>query len=80
MLVIRNLWEKIRKNTLKKRRKAETISVTNPDDSNFRASNYIKNIDKCMLFLSSNRIAKVLNIGNTNRGWKANIIINVIEI
>ena len=38
--------KKKKKNTLKMRLKAKTVSVTHPDDSNVRISNYIKIIDK----------------------------------
>ena len=37
---------KIMKNILKRRLKAKTVSVTHPDSSNVRISNYIKIIDK----------------------------------
>ena len=38
--------EKIKKNILRRRPKSKTVSVTNPDGSNVRISNYIKIIDK----------------------------------
>ena len=42
----KELMEKIRKNTLKMKLKAKTISETYPDGSYIRVSNYIKIIDK----------------------------------
>ena len=40
------LMGKIKKNTLKRRLKAKTVSVTHPDGSNVWISNYVKIIDK----------------------------------
>ena len=45
MFVIRNLFEKLEK-TKKRLLKAKTVSLTNPDYSNVRISNYIKIIHK----------------------------------
>ena len=42
----KELMGKIKKNTLKRRLKVRTISVTHPDRSNVRISNYVKFIDK----------------------------------
>ena len=41
----KELMGKINKNT-RKRLKTKTVSVTHPDDSNVRISNYVKIIDK----------------------------------
>ena len=45
MLMIRNLLEK-KKNNRKTRIKEKTVTVTHPDSSNVRISNYAKIIDK----------------------------------
>ena len=42
----KELMGKIKKNTLKRRLKAKTVTVTLPDGSNVRISNYVKIIDK----------------------------------
>ena len=42
----KKLMGKIKKNTLKMRLKAKTVSVTHPDGSNVRISNFVKIIDK----------------------------------
>ena len=42
----KELIGKIKKNILKRRLKAKTVSVIHPDRSNVRSSNYIKIIDK----------------------------------
>ena len=41
----KELMRKIKKNTLKRRLKTKTVSVTHPDGINVRISNYIKIID-----------------------------------
>ena len=54
------LMGKIRKNTLKRRLKAKTVSGTYPDGSNVRVSNYIKIIDKEHVCFRSKGLQKYL--------------------
>ena len=52
--------EKIRKNTLKKRLKAKTVSVIYPDRSYIEVSNYFKIIGEVYFVFILNRITKSL--------------------
>ena len=62
MLTKKNLWEN-KENILKRRLKAKTVSVTNPDGSNVRVSNFINIIDKQHVFFINQEDLKVLNKG-----------------
>ena len=67
------LERKIKKNTLKKRLKAKTISVTHPDGGNDWISNYVKIIDKQHVHFDLPRGLKVLNTWKIDSDWKGNI-------
>ena len=45
MIVIMNLWEKIKKNILKRRLKEKKVSLIHHNLINFKISNYVKIID-----------------------------------
>ena len=50
---VKELMGKIKINTLKRRLKAKTVSVTHPNDGNVWISNYAKIIDKQHLYVNS---------------------------
>ena len=73
MLLKRNLW-KNKENTQKMRLKVKTISMTYPEDSNVRVSNYIKSIDIEHFVFILQEDYKVLNKIKMDRDWKGNIL------
>ena len=57
-----NLWENKEKHPKKERLKTKTVSVTHPDGSNIRISNYVKIIGKQHVRFDPPRGLKVLCI------------------
>ena len=69
----KELIGKIKKNTLKIRLKAKTVTVTHPVGRNVRISNFVKIIDKQHVSFDPPRGLKKVLHGKIGSVWKGNI-------